>query len=100
MDAIIRQLPGSLGNEASAGQDSFVNGLLDGPCYTRPEQYRGMTAPEVLTSGDHKAIARWRLKQSLATTWRRRPDLIARRLLSPVEQGLLDEIRREEEGLA
>jgi tRNA (guanine37-N1)-methyltransferase len=100
MDAIIRQLPGSLGNEASAAQDSFVNGLLDGPCYTRPEVYHGMAVPDVLTSGDHKAITRWRLQQSLATTWRKRPDLIARRGLSPDEQRLLDEIRREEEGLA
>lgn len=99
MDALIRQLPGSLGNEASAGEDSFVNGLLDGPCYTRPEIYRGMAVPEVLTSGNHKAITRWRLKQSLATTWRKRPDLIARRSLRADEQRLLDEVRREEEGL-
>ena len=99
MDAIIRQLPGSLGNAASAAQDSFVNGLLDGPCYTRPDVYHGMAVPDVLTSGDHRAITRWRLRQSLATTWRKRPDLIARRGLSPDEQRLLDEIRREEEGL-
>jgi len=100
MDAIIRQLPGSLGNEASAAQDSFVNGLLDAPCYTRPEVYHGVAVPEVLKSGDHKAIARWRLKQSLATSWRKRPDLIARRGLSPDEQKLLDEVRREEEDLS
>lgn len=100
MDAIIRQLPGSLGNEASAAQDSFVDGLLDAPCYTRPEVYRNEAVPDVLKSGDHKAIARWRLKQSLGLTWRKRPDLIARRGLSPDEQKLLDEFRREEEGLA
>jgi tRNA (guanine37-N1)-methyltransferase len=100
MDAIIRQMPGSLGNEASAAQDSFVNGLLDAPCFTRPEVYRGVAVPEVLKSGDHKAIARWRLKQRLATSWRKRPDLIARRGLSPDEQKLLDEFRREEEDLS
>ncbi|HYP66905.1 MAG TPA: tRNA (guanosine(37)-N1)-methyltransferase TrmD [Thiobacillaceae bacterium] len=99
MDAIIRQLPGSLGNEVSAGEDSFAHGLLDGPCYTRPEAYRGMAVPKVLTSGDHKAIARWRLKQSLGLTWRKRADLIERRGLSPDEQKLLDEFRREEKGL-
>jgi tRNA (guanine37-N1)-methyltransferase len=99
MDAIIRQMPGSLGNEASAAQDSFVDGLLDAPCYTRPEVYRNEAVPDVLKSGDHKAIARWRLKQSLGLTWRKRPDLIARRGLSPDEQKLLDEFRREEEGL-
>jgi tRNA (guanine37-N1)-methyltransferase len=96
MDAVIRQLPGSLGNESSAVEDSFVNGLLDAPCYTRPEVYRGEAAPEVLTSGDHRAVARWRLKQSLGLTLRKRPDLIARRSLSPDEQKLLDEYRREE----
>jgi tRNA (guanine37-N1)-methyltransferase len=99
MDAIIRQLPGSLGNESSAVEDSFVNGLLDAPCYTRPEVYRNEVVPNVLKSGDHKAIAHWRLKQSLGLTWRKRPDLIARRGLSPDEQKLLDEYRREEEGL-
>ncbi len=99
MDALIRRLPGSLGNEASAGEDSFAEGLLEGPCYTRPEVYREMAVPEVLTSGNHKAIARWRLKQSLATTWRKRPDLIACRNLRADEQELLDEIRWEEEGL-
>jgi tRNA (guanine37-N1)-methyltransferase len=99
MDAIIRQLPGSLGNDSSAVEDSFVGGLLDAPCYTRPEVYRNEVVPNVLKSGDHKAIARWRLKQSLGLTWRKRPDLIARRGLSPDEQKLLDEFRREEEGL-
>jgi tRNA (guanine37-N1)-methyltransferase len=96
IDAIIRQLPGSLGNDASAVEDSFVNGLLDAPCYTRPEVYRNEAVPDVLKSGDHKAIARWRLKQSLGLTWRKRPDLIARRELSPDEQKLLAEYRREE----
>ncbi|MGA7179098.1 MAG: tRNA (guanosine(37)-N1)-methyltransferase TrmD [Thiobacillaceae bacterium] len=99
IDAIIRQLPGSLGDDASAVEDSFVNGLLDAPCYTRPEVYRDEAVPEILKSGNHKAIARWRLKQSLGLTWRRRPDLIARRGLSPDEQKLLDEYRRQEEGL-
>ncbi|MGO9443666.1 MAG: tRNA (guanosine(37)-N1)-methyltransferase TrmD [Thiobacillaceae bacterium] len=99
MDAIIRQLPGTLGNAASAKEESFVNGLLEAPCYTRPEVYRSEAVPAVLRSGDHKAIARWRLKQSLGLTWQRRPDVLAHRGLSLDEQQLLDEFRREKEGL-
>lgn len=77
MDAMIRQLPGALGNEDSAAQDSFAEGLLDCPHYTRPEEYQGMRVPEVLLSGDHERIRRWRLQQSLARTQARRPDLLA-----------------------
>ena len=95
MDAVIRQLPGVLGNAASALEESFADGLLDGPCFTRPEVWRGVAVPEVLRSGDHAAIARWRLKMSLGTTWERRPDLLVRRGMSPAEQELLDEYRRE-----
>ena len=95
MDAVIRQLPGVLGNANSALEESFADGLLDGPCYTRPEVWRGMAVPEVLRSGDHAAIARWRLKMSLGTTWERRPDLLAGRDMSPAERELLDEYRRE-----
>ena len=95
MDAVIRQLPGVLGNASSALEESFADGLLDGPYYTRPEVWRGMAVPEVLRSGDHAAIARWRLKMSLGTTWERRPDLLARRDMSPAERELLDEYRRE-----
>lgn len=77
MDAVIRQLPGVLGDENSAVEDSFVAGLLDCPHYTRPEVYHGAPVPEVLLSGDHKKIRRWRLKQSLLRTRMRRPELYA-----------------------
>lgn len=77
MDAVIRQLPGVLNDDASAEQDSFVAGLLDCPHYTRPEVYEGMPVPDVLLSGHHEAIRRWRLKQSLARTRERRPELFA-----------------------
>lgn len=77
MDAVIRQLPGVLGDANSALEDSFVDGLLDCPHYTRPEDYAGQVVPEVLLSGDHKKIRQWRLKQSLLRTRERRPDLYA-----------------------
>jgi tRNA (guanine37-N1)-methyltransferase len=98
IDAIVRQLPGALGDEQSAAQESFVNGLLDCPHYTRPEAYRGERVPEVLVSGHHAAIARWRLKEALGRTWLRRPDLLARRSLSETERALLAEFRAEHEG--
>lgn len=91
IDAVIRLLPGTLGHEESARQDSYVNGLLDYPHYTRPEEIHGMRVPEVLLSGDHAAIERWRLQQSLGRTWLRRPDLLERRGLTPAEQALLDD---------
>ncbi len=78
LDAIIRLQPGALGHEESAGQDSFMNGLLDCPHYTRPEEFAGKVVPPVLLSGDHAAIRKWRLKQSLGRTWQRRPELIER----------------------
>lgn len=90
MDAVIRQLPGSLNNAESALQESFVDGLLDAPCYTRPEVYRGEAVPEVLMSGNHKAIERWRLQQRLQLTAERRPDLLQKRGLSRAEKDLLD----------
>lgn len=77
MDAVIRQLPGVLGDAASATEDSFADGLLDCPHYTRPEVYEGHAVPDVLMSGDHQKIRRWRLKQSLARTRARRPELFA-----------------------
>lgn len=77
IDAITRLLPGVLGDDESAIQDSFMQGLLDCPHYTRPEVVDGQSVPDVLLSGDHKAIQRWRLKQSLGRTWLRRPDLLA-----------------------
>ena len=93
IDAIIRLLPGALGDEDSAGSDSFADGLLLGPEYTRPREVAGKRAPEVLLSGDHEAIRRWRLMQKLGATWRRRPDLLAGRELSEEERQLLDEYR-------
>ena len=95
MDALIRQLPGVLGAADSAEQDSFVNGLLDCPHYTRPEVYEGVAVPQVLLSGNHAEIDRWRLKQSLGRTWSRRPELITRLKLSVEQQALLDEYKRE-----
>jgi tRNA (guanine37-N1)-methyltransferase len=79
MDACVRQLPGALNDEASAVEESFAAGLLDCPHYTRPEEYEGMKVPEVLLSGHHENIRRWRLKMSLARTRKRRPDLLAHR---------------------
>ena len=95
MDAVIRQVPGVLGDAASAVQESFVDGLLDCPHYTRPEVYDGMTVPAVLLSGNHAEIERWRRKQSLGRTWERRPDLLARVALSEEQRALLDEYQRE-----
>lgn len=96
IDAVVRQLPGALGDGQSAQQESFAAGLLDCPQYTRPEEYRGEKVPEVLMSGHHELIRRWRLKQSLGRTWKRRPDLIANRDLTAEERTLLEEFRREE----
>ena len=95
IDAIVRQLPGALGDGLSAEQDSFVNGLLDCPQYTRPEVYEGEAVPPVLMSGHHAQIERWRLKQSLGRTWLRRPELLERRGLSEVERKLLEEFKQE-----
>lgn len=97
MDAVVRQLPGVLGDAGSAGQDSFVGGLLDHPHYTRPETYEGLAVPAELMSGNHAVIARWRLKQALGRTWQRRPDLLARKVLGEEEQRLLEEYRREQQ---
>jgi tRNA (guanine37-N1)-methyltransferase len=88
LDAVIRLLPGALGDPGSAGADSFGDGLLDHPHYTRPEVFEGQEVPPVLLSGDHARIARWRLQQRLGATWRKRPDLLKN--LSPEQQKLLD----------
>ena len=93
IDAVSRQLPGVLGHEDSAQQDSFADGLLDCPHYTRPEEYQGRRVPEVLLSGNHERIRRWRLKQALARTLERRPDLLEQRDMTPEETELLAEIR-------
>ncbi|MHB1300437.1 MAG: tRNA (guanosine(37)-N1)-methyltransferase TrmD [Burkholderiales bacterium] len=95
IDAVVRQLPGVLGDADSAVEDSFVEGLLDCPHYTRPEVYRGERVPEILLSGDHAKIRRWRLKESLGRTWTRRPDLLAGREMSAEELKLLEEFRQE-----
>ena len=95
IDAITRLLPQSLGNVESAQQDSFVEGLLDCPHYTRPELFGGERVPQVLLSGDHKAIERWRLKQALGRTWLRRPELLLDRQLSAHECDLLEEFKSE-----
>jgi tRNA (guanine37-N1)-methyltransferase len=97
MDSIIRRLPGVLGDPESARQDSFVAGILDCPHYTRPESYRGVRVPEVLLSGNHAAIERWRMKQALGRTWQRRPDLLDRVGLTEMQRLLLEEFRRENE---
>ncbi len=91
IDAVTRLLPGVLGHDQSAAQDSFATGLLDHPHYTRPEEMDGMSVPEVLLSGDHAAIARWRFKQALGRTWLQRPDLVERLNLSAEQQILLNE---------
>lgn len=97
IDAITRHLPGALGDADSASQDSFVNGLLDHPHFTRPENYQDTVAPEVLLSGNHEAIRRWRLKQSLGRTWLRRPDLLENLTLDKEQQELLEEFKQDEE---
>ena len=97
IDAVVRRLPGALGNEQSAEQESFSAGLLDCPHYTRPETYRDEPVPPVLLSGHHAQITRWRLKQSLGRTWLRRPDLLERRGMSEAERKLLEEFKREQE---
>lgn len=98
LDAVIRQIPGALGHADSAKEDSFADGLLDCPHYTRPESYLGLDVPAVLKSGDHGAIGRWRLQQALARTRARRPELLADRALSDLEQVLLQELDRESSG--
>ena len=95
VDAMTRLIPGALGHEESAGADSFSNGLLDWPHFTRPETVAERKVPEVLISGNHGAIRRWRLKQSLGRTWERRPDLLRGRSLDPEERTLLDEYLSE-----
>ena len=82
-------------NLASAGQDSFVNGLLDYPHYTRPESVAGLDVPEVLLGGNHARIERWRMKQALGRTWQRRPDLLEDAQLDNIQRALLDEFIRE-----
>ena len=95
IDAVSRLVPGGLGDQASAEQDSFTDGLLDHPHYTRPELLDGLAVPEALTSGNHEVIRRWRLKQSLGRTWQRRPELINNLALTDEQESLLAEYVRE-----
>ncbi|MEQ1484694.1 tRNA (guanosine(37)-N1)-methyltransferase TrmD [Methyloglobulus sp.] len=91
IDAITRLLPGALGDEESAQQDSHVNGLLDCPHFTRPEQVNGKAVPDVLLSGNHADINRWRMKQALGKTWQKRPDLLRKKELTSEQEKLLKE---------
>jgi tRNA (guanine37-N1)-methyltransferase len=95
VDAVARLVPGVVGKEESVRKDSFAAGRLDYPVYTRPREFRGMTVPEVLFSGDHKKIDSWRRRRALEKTWRRRPDLLARIELSAEDRRLLDDIQKE-----
>ena len=97
LDAVARLLPGVLGDEESAEQDSFMNGLLDYPHFTRPEELDGQAVPDVLLSGDHAAVERWRTKQALGRTWQRRPDLLDKLELSKEQRKLLDQYITEYE---
>ena len=95
IDAVTRLLPGALNDHESAEQDSFMDGLLDCPHYTRPEAIDGRQVPSVLLSGDHAAIARWRKREALGRTWLRRPELLALRPLAAEEELLLNDFIRE-----
>jgi tRNA (guanine37-N1)-methyltransferase len=96
VDAIVRLLPGVLGDDESAAQDSFMGGLLDHPHFTRPEEIEGRKVPEVLLSGDHAEIARWRYQQALGRSYLRRPDLVEKLDLSDEQQLLLDKFLKEQ----
>jgi tRNA (guanine37-N1)-methyltransferase len=96
IDAVARLLPGVLGDDESAIQDSFMEGLLDHPHYTRPESIDGKRVPAVLLSGDHARIARWRYKQALGRSWLRRPDLVEKLELDSEQRELLDEFLKEQ----
>ena len=96
IDAITRLIPGALGHEDSAAQDSLSSGLLKYPQYTRPESFEGQAVPSILMSGNHAEIERWRLKQSLGRTWLKRPDLLQQKALDKREQDLLAEFIREQ----
>jgi tRNA (guanine37-N1)-methyltransferase len=97
IDTVTRMIPGALGHELSAEEDSFATGLLDCPHYTRPEEINGLTVPNVLLSGNHEAIRKWRLKQALGRTWLRRPELLEQQELDQEQKALLEEFVRESE---
>jgi tRNA (guanine37-N1)-methyltransferase len=95
-DAVTRLLPGVLGGEGAAERESFASGLLEPPQYTRPEDFRGARVPEILLSGDHARVARWRREQALFLTWRRRPELLAEATLTEEERRLIQRFERGE----
>ena len=97
IDTVIRLLPGAI-DDASTAEESFATGLLEYPQYTRPATFEGQSVPPILVSGDHGAVRRWRLRESLRRTLRRRPDLLAGHVLSPEEAAIVDELRREPTG--
>jgi tRNA (guanine37-N1)-methyltransferase len=95
IDAIARLIPGVVGNPDSVNQDSFINGLLECPHYTRPEEFKEKWVPPILLTGNHQMIANWRLKQSLGRTWLKRPDLLEKWVFTPFQKQLLSEFIRE-----
>lgn len=98
-DAVVRLIPGVLNKDEAARQESFTMGLLEGPHYTRPREFRGLAVPEILLSGNHQLIARWRRKEALRRTWQRRPEMLQEAVLSPLDRQLLQEIWEEEGAL-
>ena len=96
IDAVIRQIPDLLGAEGAAEQDSYADGLIEGPHYTRPATFRGLAAPEILQSGDHQKIRRWRREQALRRTWRQRPDLLMKATLTESDQHFLATLALED----
>ena len=97
IDSVMRMLPGTLGNIESAENDSFFNGLLSSPVYTRPPEFQGMKVPDVLLSGNHKQINEWKIKESLRRTMKRRPDLLETVKLSDKDKALLEKLMKETE---
>ena len=94
-DAVSRMLPGVLGSEESAPTDSFYNGILEHPQYTRPREFEGMKVPEILFSGDHAKIARWRREEALRVTWKNRPDLLETAELDKKDREFLERLKME-----
>ena len=94
-DAVSRMLPGVLGSEESAPTDSFYNGILEHPQYTRPREFEGMKVPEILFSGDHAKIARWRREEALRVTWKNRPDLLESAELDKKDREFLERLKME-----
>jgi tRNA (guanine37-N1)-methyltransferase len=96
LDAVTRLLPGSLGDEDSAQEDSFKDNLLKGPQYTRPREFNGHCVPDILFSGDHQRVARWRRQEAVRRTWQRRPDLLTEASLTDLDRGFLEILQAPE----